>query len=121
PDQRALIPSPAQSVSALCLCSYRPTSTSSGLSRPHPARLSIFWRALRHAFSRSCRHAEPGRLSQQRLRRKERTTTPHRPKSRKARVIEFVEYRPFQFTNFKDSTNRGSRTGKSDVFPTIRK
>ena len=93
PDPRALIPLPARLATARCLCSYRPTSTLSAPSHLHPARLSIFWRAFRLAFSRSCRHAEPGQLSQQRLRRKERTTVPHRPKSRPARVITSLRYK----------------------------
>jgi hypothetical protein len=32
-----------------------------------------------------------------------------------------IRYRPCQFTSFNDSTKRGSRTGKSDVLPTMRR
>ena len=120
-DRRLSIPSRDRSAIARCLCFYRPKRNSSELSSPHRARPSVFSRAPPHGFVRKCRRAARGRSRQQPLRRKVQTKAQRRPTLKTAPAIGFVRDWPFQFTNFKDSARRGSRTGKSEVFPTMRK
>ncbi len=121
PDRQPLIPSRDQLAIAPCLCFCRPRRNWSAPWPLHRARPLVFSRAPRPACVRKYRRAVPGRSRPRQLRRKAQTKGQRRPRSKTARAIEIVRYWPFQFTNFKDSTRRGSRTGKSEVFPTMRK
>ena len=121
PNPRPSIPSSARLANAPCLCSCRSThNRRAPLRRPHEP-VSIFPRAFLLASLRNCRSAARDRSRSGRWRRKEQTKERCRATLRMAPEIERVGYWPLQFTNFKDSTNRGSRTGKSDVRPTMRK
>jgi len=121
PDRQRLIPSRDRLAIAPCLCFYRPRRNWSALWHLHRARPLVFSRAPQPGFVRKYRRVVPGRSRPRPLRRKAQTRGQRRPRSKTARAIEIVRYWPFQFTNFKDSTRRGSRTGKSEVFPTMRK
>jgi len=115
------IPSRARSTNVRCPCSCRSThNRRAPLHRPREP-VSIFPRAFLHASVRNCRFAGRDRARSGRLRRTAQTKERLRTRLRTAPEIERVRSWPFQFTNFKDSTRRGSRTGKSDVLPTIRK
>jgi len=118
-DRRRSIPSHDRSAIARFLCFCRPTHNHSAPFHLDRAHLSIFSCDSQRAFFRKCRRAARDRRSPQRSRRRGQTTRQRRTMSRTACAIEVVRFRPFQFTSFKDSTRRGSRTGKSDVFPTI--
>ena len=121
PNPRLSIPSSARLANAPCLCSCRSThNRRAPLRRPHEP-VSIFPRAFSLASLRNCRSAARDRSRPKQLRRKEQTRGRSRTRLRTGPEIERVRSWPFQFTNFKDSTRRGSRTGKSDVLPTIRK
>ena len=121
PDRQPLIPSRDQLAIAPCLCFCRPRRNWSAPWPLHRARPLVFSRAPPPACVRKHRRAVPGRSRPRQLRRKVQTRGRRQPTSKTARAIEIVRYWPFQFTNFKDSTRRGSRTGKSEVLPTIRK
>ena len=121
PDRQPLIPSRDQLATAPCLCFCRPRRNWSASWPLHRARPLVFSRGPRPASVRKYRRVVPGRSRPRQLRQKAQTKGQRRPRSKTARAIEIVRYWPFQFTNFKDSTRRGSRTGKSEVFPTIRK
>src|SRR5438270_11936528 len=121
PNPRLSIPSRARLANAPCPCSCRSThNRRAPLHRPREP-VSIFPRAFLHASVRNCRFAGRDRARSGRLRRTAQTKERLRTRLRTAPEIERVRSWPFQFTNFKDSTRRGSRTGKSDVLPTIRK
>jgi len=120
-DRRPLIPSHVRPAIAPCPCFCLPTRSLPAPLRRHRALSSVFPYDYQRAFFHKCRRAARDQRSPQRSRRREGTTTKRRTRSRTACAIEVVRYRPFQFTSFKDSTRRGSRTGKSDVFPTILK
>ena len=120
-DRQPLILSRDRLAIAPCLCFYRPRRNWSALWHLHRARPLVFSRGPRPACVRKYRRVAPGRSRPRQLRRKAQTKGQRRPRSKTARAIEIVRYWPFQFTNFKDSTRRGSRTGKSEVFPTMRK
>ena len=121
PDRQPLILSRVRWATARCLYFYRSRRNWSALCFLHRARPSVFSLAHPPAFVRNCLRAGRDRLRPGQSRRKAQTTGRRRPTSKTAPVIEIVRGWPFQFTNFKDSTRRGSRTGKSEVFPTMRK
>lgn len=122
--QRSIV-SPVQSVFARSLCSCRSTRSSSALWRLHRANPSASSAGFGRVAVRRYRRAARGRLSQQRVRQTKPSIAPRRATSKTARaialVVGFVRCRPFQFTSFKDSMSRGSRTGNSEVFPTMRR
>jgi len=125
PVPRRSTASSVQSVFARCLYFCRSTRKRSGLWRLRRANPSASFPGFARVAVRKYRRAARGRLSQRRVRQTKPSIARHRATSKTARaiapVVGFVRCRPFQFTSFKDSMSRGSRTGKSEVFPTMRR